>query len=217
VRARAGFTSTKVGRDAASRSRALLGTSVGLLALALATGCSKTPAEPEPSAAASASETTVAPLAFEVPGVWTELPAPRGGGPKKAVYKVPKTGDDKEDAELDVVFFGTGAEGDETRRFGEMFGLFDGDLGKTAPRDRFETHGMPVETFDVVGTYKVPLAPPVGPKKIAPVQMVKDKWRMLGAVVKTKDRGNWFFKLVGPDDTVQAARESFRRVLESAH
>jgi hypothetical protein len=35
-------------------------------------------------------------------------------------------------------------------------------------------------------------------------------------VVRTKDRGNWFFKLVGPDETVQAARSAFRRMVESA-
>jgi hypothetical protein len=48
------------------------------------------------------------------------------------------------------------------------------------------------------------------------MQMVKENWRLLGAVVKTPDRGNWFFKLVGPNETVQAARATFRTLIESA-
>jgi hypothetical protein len=186
---------------------------LGLLA-ALGLGCSKTPAEPEPSASSAPSSPAVRPLAYDVPGTWTVLEAPRSG-PKKAIYKVPKTGDAKEDAELTVVFFGTGSGGDEDARFAELFALFDGDVGKTAAREAFEVGGMKVETFDVAGTYKVALAPTMRGKKQSPIQMVKDRYRMLGAVVKTKDRGNWFFKVVGPDDTVQAARSSFRGILES--
>jgi hypothetical protein len=176
-------------------------------------GCSKTPAEPERSSAAPASP-AVQPLVYEVPGAWTALEAPRTG-PKKAIYKVARTGDDKEEAELTVVFFGTGSGGDEDARFSELFALFDGDVGKTAVRDAFEVGAMKVETFDVVGTYKVALAPPMRGKRQSPIQMVKNRFRMLGAVVKTKDRGNWFFKLVGPDETVQAARSSFRAMLDS--
>lgn len=186
---------------------------LGLLA-ALGSACSKTPAEPEPPSAQAPKSPAVRPLAYDVPGAWTVLEAPRTG-PKKAIYKVPKTGDDKEEAELTVVFFGTGSGGDEDTRFSELFALFDGDVGKTAARETFEVGAMTVETFDVVGTYKVALAPPMRGKKQSPIQMVKDRYRMLGAVVKTKDRGNWFFKLVGPDDTVQAARSSFRAVLDS--
>ena len=39
---------------------------------------------------------------------------------------------------------------------------------------------------------------------------------MIGAVVHTKDRGNWFFRLVGPDATVQAAKSDFFAMIESA-
>jgi hypothetical protein len=38
---------------------------------------------------------------------------------------------------------------------------------------------------------------------------------MLGAVVKTKGRGNWFFRLVGPNETVIASKSAFRTMLES--
>ncbi len=68
----------------------------------------------------------------------------------------------------------------------------------------------------MAGTYKVSLGPAVGPKKKSAMQMVKEKWRLYGAVVRTKDRGNWFFKLVGPTDTVQAAQSGLEAMLQGA-
>jgi hypothetical protein len=181
-------------------------------------GCSRAPAEPERDPAPAAAESAaplVTPLTWEVPGSWTVLTGPRSG-PRKAGYKPPKAGDDKEDAEVSVLFFGTGALGDPDKSFNEWFSEFDGDLGKTAKRESFEVRGMKVETVEVVGTYKIALGPKVGPKKKAPMQMVKEGWRLVGAVVKTPDRGNWFFKMVGPDETVQSARSGFRSMLDSA-
>jgi hypothetical protein len=46
--------------------------------------------------------------------------------------------------------------------------------------------------------------------------MVKNKWRLYGAVVRTADRGNWFFKLTGPDESVQSGKSQFRALLDSA-
>jgi hypothetical protein len=183
------------------------------LTLALA-ACSKSPAEPDaPERTAPAPK--VAPLTWTAPASWTALDAPRNS-PKKAGYRVEKAGADKEDAELSVFFFGTGDKGDPEKNFTEWLGQFDGKVGPTAKRETFEANGLKLETVEVAGTYKVPLAPPVGRQKKVPVQMVKNDWRMIGAVVKTPDRGNWFFKLVGPNETVQASRSAFRTMLESA-
>jgi hypothetical protein len=181
--------------------------------LLLLAACSKSPSEPEPPAAGSALEPTVTPLAWDAPPTWTLLPGAKA--PKKATYKVPAAGGDKEDAEVNVVFFGTGAEGDPERRFKEMFGQFDGDVGASAKREAFDVHGWRVETVDVAGTFKMNLTPEVGPKKRSPVQMVKKDHRLHAAVVKTPDRGNWFFRMTGPDATVQSATSSFRAMIDS--
>lgn len=186
-------------------------------------GCSRAPAEPErdhgaasssSSSAAAAPTPAVVPLTWEVPGSWTVLNGPTSGA-RKAGYNIPKAGDDKEDAEVSVLFYGTGALGDVEKNFSEWFTDFDGDVGATAKRESFDVHGFKVETVEVFGTYKVALGPKIGPKKKAPMQMVKKDWRLLGAVVKTPDRGNWFFKIVGPDDTMQSARSGVRTMLES--
>jgi hypothetical protein len=176
--------------------------------------CSRAPAEPEPAQAAPTSAPAVAPLQWDVPGSWTALEAPRSG-PRKAAYKVPRAANDKEDVEVHVLFFGTGSQGDVEKNFKSWFEQFDGDVAATAKREVFEVRGMQVELVEVTGTYKVALAPPRGPAKKSPVEMVKKGHRLLGAAVKTPDRGNWFFKLTGPDETVQSARSALRGLLDS--
>ncbi|MFO0755382.1 MAG: hypothetical protein U0359_02760 [Byssovorax sp.] len=181
----------------------------------LTSACSKTPSEPEPSAAVSAAP-ALAPLVWDAPGTWTVLTVPKNV-PKKASYQIEKAGNDKEGGEAHVFFLGTGEKGNVEKGFKEWFDQFDGDAAKIAKRETFTTsHGMTVETVEVAGTYKVPLSPPVGPQKKAAMQMVKENYRLYGAVVKTPDRGNWFFKLTGPDETVQSAKSAFRTMLESA-
>jgi hypothetical protein len=188
-----------------------------LSALALAAllgACSRSPAEPDNAPSPASTTPAVAPLVWEKPAAWTTLPAPPTG-PKKASYRIDKTGNDKEDAELNVYFFGTGDKGDPKKNLKEWFDFFDGNVGATGQRESFDVHGFPVETAEAMGTYKFPIGPPVGPGGKAPMQMVKERWRLYVAVVRAPDRGNWFFKLTGPDETVQSARATLRGMLES--
>lgn len=188
---------------------------IPVIALALTSAaCSKAPAEPEPQKAAASSAPAVAPLAWDPPGTWTVLPVPPTGV-KKAAYKVPKVANDKEEAEVNVVFLGTGEKGDPTKVFKEWFDQFDGNVGPGAKREQFDVKAFKIETVEVNGTFKMSLAPPVGPKKKSPVQMVKEGYRLYGAVVKTPERGNWYFRMTGPDETVQSARSAMRAMLES--
>ena len=182
---------------------------IALLALA---ACSKAPAEPDSIPASAAPQ--VAPLRWDAPGTWTRLDVPPGRA-ERAAYQLDRVGDEKGNAEVHVFFFGTGSGGDPARAFREWFDQFDGDAGGGAVRERFTAHGFEVETVEVGGTYKVDLAPRHPTKKVSPVQMIKKDYRLLGAVVKTPDRGNWFFKLTGPENAVQAARSAFRGMLES--
>jgi hypothetical protein len=190
------------------------------LALALAApACNRAASEPDAPAAPASATPSLPPVVWDTPGSWTTMnaPNPARSGARKASYNVPKAGNDKEDGEVLVTFNGTGDRGDPAKSFKEWFDQFDGNLGATAKREEFVNgHGLKVETVEVAGTYKVALAPPVGPQKKSAVQMVKNNFRLVGAVVKTPDRGNWFFKLTGPDETVQSARSALRALLESA-
>jgi hypothetical protein len=181
--------------------------------LAALPACSRAPAEPDPPPAAQGAP-AVAPLQWDAPGSWTALDVPRGGA-KKAAYKVPRAANDKEDAEVLVLFHGTGSQGDVDRNFREWFGQFDGDVSASAKRASFEVRGLRVEMVEVTGTYKIGLTPTRGSSKRSPVEMVKKGQRLIGAAVTTPDRGTWFFKLTGPDETAQSARSALRALLDS--
>lgn len=174
--------------------------------------CSKAPAELDVRPSSTAQAPSVAPLLWDAPGSWTKL---GGSGPTRATYRIGKVGDDKEEAEMTVLFFGTGSKGDPAPVFKEWIEPFDGNPAASAKRESFEVKGFKVETVEVAGTYKIALTPPSRRMKKAPVQMVKNGYRLHGAVVKTADRGNWFFKLVGPDETVQSSKSAFRAMLET--
>lgn len=178
-----------------------------------ASACSEPPPEPAPATQRSA-EPGIEPLKWTAPGAWS-LSESATSGPRRAAYKVPKQGNDTEDGELLVLFFGTGANGDRDKQWDEWFSQFDGDAKAEAKRETFEVKGMTVETFEHAGTYKLNMGPQRPGMKKSPVQMVKKDFRMFGAVVKTKGRGNWFFRLVGPNETVLASKSAFRSMLES--
>jgi hypothetical protein len=196
-------------------ARSLLNALAGAVLGGLLAACSRAPAEPEKTvSSASAAPTTpaVAPLLWDAPGSWTKLPVPPSGA-KKAAYRIEKVGNDKEEAEMNVFFLGTGSKGDPAGVLKEWFGQFDGDAAATARREQLDVKGFQVEAVEVAGTFKIGLTPPARGHKQPPVQMVKNNWRLHGAIVKTTDRGNWFFKLTGPDETVQSARSAFRVML----
>ncbi|MBL8744150.1 MAG: hypothetical protein JNK04_23745 [Myxococcales bacterium] len=174
--------------------------------------CGDTPAEMAP-AGSGPVERTLLPLKWTVPPTWPETESSPSGA-RRAGYKVPRAGSDKEDGELLVLFFGTGANGDRDKQWQPWFDQFDGNAKADAVRKDMNVRGMPVETFEFMGAYKLNMGTPRPGQKKSPVQMVKKDFRMIAAVVKTPDRGNWFFRLVGPDETVLAAREPFFQMLE---
>lgn len=188
---------------------------LSFLVLLWAPACRDKPQELSTPVATGAAAPAVAPLVYEVPGTWTKLGESQTSS-KRAGYKIPKAGADAEEAELTVLFFGTGSQGDPDKHFKEWFDAFDGNAAAAAIRKSFDAPAGKVDTIEVMGTYKVSLGPAVGPKKKSPMQMVKEKWRLYGAVVRTKERGNWFFKLVGPDETVLAAKSGLEAALQAA-
>lgn len=177
------------------------------------TACGDPPQEISSPVMTAAPTPAVAPLVYEVPGTWTKLGESQVKN-KRAGFKIPKAGADTEEAELTVFFFGTGSLGDPDKAFKEWLDQFD--AGAQVSKRTLDSPAGKVDVVEVAGTYKVPLGPAVGPKKKSPMQMVKEKWRLYGAVVRTKERGNWFFKLVGPNDTVQAAQSGMDAMLQAA-
>ena len=127
-----------------------------------------------------------------------------------------KTGNDKEDAEVSVLFFGTGSKGDPAPVFKGWVAQFQGGDGDVREKHgELDVKGFKVETVEASGTFKIALTPPTPGHNHPPLPMVKEHIRLVGVVVRTPDRGNWFFKLTGPDETVQSARSALRGLLET--
>lgn len=202
-------------------------------ALALLSGlfivaCSDAPGEPvrgegaktaaSPTQTTSASEVDAGdvdvPLKWDAPAGWSITESSRTS-PRRAGYSIPPIGNDKDSTELLVLYFGKGPNGERDVQWDSWLGQFDGDAKKDATRGSFEVGNDVVETFEFLGSYKLNMGPQRRGMKKSPVQMVKKDHRMIGAVVKTKTRGNWFFRLVGPDQTVLASKDAFMEMLKS--
>ena len=135
-------------------------------------------------------------IAFEAPKEWTkEEPA---STMRKAQYKIPDKEKTAKDAEMTLFFFGPNNTLLKANldRWGQQ-------MGAEVKPETIEGHHK-VTLVDLKGTYTGDAA--AGPMENA---------RMLAAVVEAPD-GPWYFKLVGPADTVGDWREEFIKLLKAA-
>ncbi len=133
-------------------------------------------------------------IKFEAPKEWTkETPS---STMRKAQYKVPDKEKKAKDAELTLSFFGKGAGGIEAnlKRWSAQMG------GAEAKPEAIEGK-VKVTLVDLKGTY----TPGFNGDPI-------ENARMLGAIAESAD-GLWFFKLVGPADTVGDWKEEYVKML----
>ena len=71
--------------------------------------------------------------------------------------------------------------------------------------------GSEVHVVDLAGTYKdTPGGPFAGGKTT-----LREDWRMLGAIIETKDAGNYFLKLYGPKATIAENEKGFAALVDS--
>lgn len=135
-------------------------------------------------------------IAFEAPKEWTkEEPS---SNMRKAQYKIPDKEKTAKDAELAVFYFGAGNAmlKANLQRWGQQ-------MGAEVKPETIEGHHK-ITLVDLKGTYTGDAA--AGAMENA---------RMLAAVVEGSD-GPWYFKLVGPADTVGDWREEFVKLLKGA-
>ena len=150
-------------------------------------------------------------ITVRVPAAWkSEEPS---SGMRKAQYLLAKQGEDKEDATLVVFYFGPSQGGSVKANLARWFGQFqqpDGrDSEAVAQVSSREVSGMPVTLVDVSGTY-APSA--MGP--MAPASSPRNGYRMLAAIVESP-AGSYYFKLTGPEGTVDHWSDSFSHFVDS--
>jgi len=139
-----------------------------------------------------------------VPDGWVEEQP--SSSVRRAQYRVPGPAGD---AECVVFYFGPGQGGDpmsNALRWASQFTQPGGGSSTDVLKTRDESVGdLSVLRVEVTGDYANNMASP--PQQIADAML-------LGAIVEGPD-ANWFFKLTGPRDTVEAARRGFDALLSS--
>lgn len=180
-----------------------------------AAACDK-PAEPTPTAtperAASPTPAPNAPakeaaparpteVVYEAPAGWQKAENPNPM--RKATYKIPHAEGDSDDAELSVSQAGGTVDANVQRWAGQF------ERGKDEPvtRKQIKVGDLDVTVVELHGTFAgggMPGAPSAGPKP---------SWALLGAIVETQGSLT-FFKLTGPEKTVQSAKPAFDKFVE---
>ncbi len=145
-------------------------------------------------------------IAWQVPSGWEAVPP--SSNLRRAQYRVPGKGGD---AECAVFYFGPGQGGDpqsNAERWASQFVGPDGQPGSVKATTRqIEGGGVKVLFVEAKGTY---LAGSMmgGPGNPVPGQA------LLGAIAEGPD-ANWFFKMTGPEATIDSQRSAFEQMLKS--
>lgn len=151
------------------------------------------------------------PFTLEVPSGWVEQ-TPRSPM-RRAQFALPRAGGDSEDGELTVFYFGMGQGGSTDANISRWIGQV-GQPDGSSSRDKAKISQSQVSGFrmtevDVSGTLKASNMPG------APQRPAREGYRLLGAVLEGP-QGPWFFKLVGPEETIARWADSFRQFIASA-
>ncbi len=129
---------------------------------------------------------------------------------RKASYKIKATTGDTEDAEAAVYYFGPSNGGSTEANIQRWTGQFPDVPPADVKRVERKANGMKQTVVDIQGTYDasgMTMREEVGKKP---------NYRMIAAVVETP-AGSYFFKLTGPQRTVESARSAFFALLDSVN
>jgi len=151
------------------------------------------------------------PVTLQAPSEWTSTPPT--SMMRKAQFTLPRAEGDGEDGEL-VIFYFQGEGGGVDANFRRWAGQF-AQPDSTPSFDKATTanttvDGMPLSTMELSGTYVAPITP-MDPSK----RHNKPNFRLLGAVLETSN-GPYFFKLTGPEKTIEKWAGAFDEFLKSA-
>lgn len=147
-------------------------------------------------------------LEFRAPAAWTKKT------PKVRIieveYEVPAAKGDDLAGRMTVMGAGGTVEANIDRWIGQFDQPGGGDTKDKTKIEKLKVSGQDVQWVDVSGTYKDNPAPFAGGKPV-----LRENYRMLAAIVQTKDAGNYFLKFYGPKTTVTENEKAFRDLVDS--
>ena len=136
-------------------------------------------------------------ITFKAPEAWKkEEPS---SNMRKGQYRIPDKEKTAKDAELAIFFFPGGGGGIKAN-----IDRWAGQMGATDVKTEVLEGAHKIHLIDLKGTY-------TGDRETGP----QEGARMLGAIVEATD-GPWFFKLVGPADTVGDWKDEYVAMLKAA-
>jgi hypothetical protein len=148
-------------------------------------------------------------LQYTPPDTWQKEPVK--SAMRHDQYRLPRAEGDPEDGELAV--FGAGVGGGIAANVQRWRGQFSTPDGQPLPdeavvQQTLEVGGLKITVVDIAGRYNTGGMMPGAPAE------PKDDYRMLGAIVETPG-GLWYFKAVGPANTIGQHRDAFMEFLRS--
>jgi hypothetical protein len=145
-------------------------------------------------------------IVWKTPSAWVEETP--SSSMRRGQYRIPGPGGD---AELAIFYFGAGQGGDAAANAQRWAGQFTqpggGDPLEVMKTQTLDVRGTKVLLVETTGTY---VNTAMGAADVGE----KPNYALLGAVVPGPD-ANWFFKMTGPQATVQAQRDGFLKLLQS--
>jgi hypothetical protein len=123
-------------------------------------------------------------------------------------FAAPAADGDDTDGRLTIMGAGGSVEQNVQRWIGQFTQPDGKETSEVTKSKDLEVGGAKVRTVDISGTYRDQAGP------MAPAVMRED-YRMLGAIVVTPEAGNYFLKFYGPKNTIAAHEEAFHEMVKS--
>ena len=147
-------------------------------------------------------------LLMKAPAAWKK------GAPKSSIiqyeFSAPIDAKADETARITIMNAGGSIEDNINRWYGQ-FEQADGKLTKEKSKtEKFEVAGNTIHWVDIPGSFKETMGGPFAGGKT----VLRENYRMLGAIIVTKDQGQVFIKMTGPAAVVQGLSESFKASLK---
>jgi hypothetical protein len=127
-------------------------------------------------------------------------------------FSAPKGVEDKDKASRITVMGAGGSIKDNIDRWYAQFEQADGSATKDKSKTEvLDVAGQKVHLVDIPGNFKDSMGGPFFQNK-PPV--IRENYRMLGAIIETKGMGTHFFKITGPADSVEKLADGFKKMLK---
>lgn len=141
-------------------------------------------------------------LVLKVPTTWKTVPS--ASRMRLATFETPAAKGESEGGELTIFSF-AGGGGDVASNLSRWIGQFEGDK-RTSEVLKGKAGDNAYYLADITGNYKKSVGPPILQKT-----ETKEGYRMLGVILVLEGKGVYYLKLAGPDSTIKAAAEDFRK------